>query len=72
MHKRIALLVALTFSLLNLAACQGKRPSPSASASCDIGGGKIIKTAYSSPRMNGRKIYGRPRALWPGVARRGK
>jgi hypothetical protein len=58
MHKRIALLAALTFSLVILAACQGKRPSPSASASCDIGGGKTIKTVYSSPRMNGRKVYG--------------
>jgi hypothetical protein len=58
MKRQTALLAALVFSLAFLAACQGKRPSPSASASCDIGGGKTIKTAYSSPRMNGRKIYG--------------
>ena len=58
MKRRAALLTALVLSLAFLAACQGKRPSPSASASCDIGGGKTIKTAYSSPRMNGRKIYG--------------
>src|SRR5438477_4836565 len=58
MKRRTALLTALMFSLAFLAACQGKRPSPSASASCDIGGGKTIKTAYSSPRMNGRRIYG--------------
>jgi len=36
----------------------GSRPSPSASASCDLGGGKTVKTDYSSPRMKGRKIYG--------------
>lgn len=58
MRTRSVLLIALTFSLVILAACQGKRPSPSASASCDLGGGKTIKTNYSSPRMNGRKIYG--------------
>jgi hypothetical protein len=37
---------------------KAKRPSPSASASCDLGGGKSVKTDYSSPRMKGRKIYG--------------
>jgi hypothetical protein len=34
------------------------RPSPSASATCKFDDGKIIRTAYSSPRMNGRKIMG--------------
>jgi hypothetical protein len=58
MQKRIVLLITLTFSIVIIAACQGKRPSRSASASCDVGGGKTIKTAYSSPRMTGRKIYG--------------
>src|SRR5260370_10906591 len=49
-----ALLLAFT-----IAACaQGSRPSPTASASCDLDGGKTIKTDYSSPRMKGRKIYG--------------
>jgi hypothetical protein len=36
----------------------GGKPSPPASASCDLGGGKTVKTDYSSPRMRGRKIYG--------------
>jgi hypothetical protein len=58
MQKRTALIVALTFSLVIIAACQRKRPSPSASASCDLGGGQSVKTNYSSPRANGRKIYG--------------
>lgn len=58
MQKRIVLLITLTFSIVIIASCQGKRPSPSASASCDFGGNKTIQTAYSSPRMNGRKVYG--------------
>ena len=57
MQKRIALVVGLIFTLSVFAACQSK-PSPPASASCDLGGGKSIKTNYSSPRMKGRKIYG--------------
>lgn len=58
MQRRIALISALTIGLVILTACQGKRVSPSASASCDLGPGKTIKTVYSSPRMNGRKVYG--------------
>jgi hypothetical protein len=57
MHKKLSLLTGLIFTLTIFAACQGK-PSPAASASCDLGGGKTIKTDYSSPRMKGRKIYG--------------
>jgi hypothetical protein len=57
MKKQIAIVVGLIFTLSVFAACQGK-PSPPATASCDLGGGKSIKTAYSSPRMKGRKIYG--------------
>ena len=34
------------------------RPSPPASSSCDLGGGKTIKTDYSSPRLKGRKMIG--------------
>jgi hypothetical protein len=57
MQKRIALVTGLIFALSIFAACQGK-PSPPATASCDLSGAKSIKTAYSSPRMKGRKIYG--------------
>ena len=56
MQRRITLLAGLIFTLTVFAACQ--KPSPAASASCDLGSGKTIKTAYSSPRMKGRKIYG--------------
>jgi len=58
MQKRIALLIVFTLCLVLLGGCQRKRVSPSASASCDLGSGKTINTVYSSPRMNGRKIYG--------------
>lgn len=58
MQKRIALLIGVIFTLTVFAACQGGKPSPAASASCDLGMGKTIKTEYSSPRMRGRKIYG--------------
>jgi hypothetical protein len=61
MHKRIAactVLIAL-FTAAGFAQMGGKtRPSPAASATCDLGGGKTLKTDYSSPRVKGRKIYG--------------
>jgi hypothetical protein len=58
MQKQIAFLTSLILTLTALAACQGNRPSPAASASCDLGGGKTIKTDYSSPRLKGRKMIG--------------
>lgn len=58
MQKRIALLTLLTFAVSVVCFAQGNRPSPAASASCDLGGSKTIKTDYSSPRMKGRKIFG--------------
>jgi hypothetical protein len=58
MCKRTAMLTGVIFALAVFAACQGDRPSPAASASCDLGGGKTIKTDYSSPRLKGRKMIG--------------
>jgi hypothetical protein len=60
MRKRIALSMLLTilFTSAALAQMGGGKPSPPASATCDLGGGKTVKTDYSSPRMRGRKIYG--------------
>src|ERR1700737_4976525 len=57
MQKRMAFVIGMIFTLILFAACQ-RRPSPAASATCDLGGSKTIKTNYSSPRMKGRKIYG--------------
>src|ERR1700733_9063801 len=60
MRKQVAFsaLIALVFSTLAFGQMGKSRPSPPASATCDLGGGKNIKTDYSSPRMKGRKIYG--------------
>jgi hypothetical protein len=50
---------AVMLLLFPAVGCKPKpRPSPTASASCDLGGGKTINTAYGSPRMKGRTIYG--------------
>ncbi|MGA2375314.1 MAG: DUF2911 domain-containing protein [Candidatus Sulfotelmatobacter sp.] len=57
MHKRIAFSTVLMI-LFTASAFSQNRPSPAASATCDLGGGKTIKTDYSSPRMRSRKIYG--------------
>ena len=57
MRKRIAL-TTLLMVLFASAAFGQNQPSPAASATCDLGGGKTVKTDYSSPRMKGRKIYG--------------
>src|ERR1700739_1385371 len=61
MQKRLAISTVLAMLFTTVAFAQmggGKRPSPAASATCDLGGGKTIKTDYSSPRMKGRKIFG--------------
>ncbi|HEY6371292.1 MAG TPA: DUF2911 domain-containing protein [Candidatus Sulfotelmatobacter sp.] len=55
MQKRIAVLV---FAILTLSLFASAQASPPASASCDLGGGKTIKTDYSSPRLKGRKMVG--------------
>lgn len=56
MQKKIGILTLITLFLTVTSFAQ--KPSPPASASCDLGGGKSVKTDYSSPRMKGRKIFG--------------
>ncbi len=60
MRKQVALptLLAFLFTTAAFAQMGSGKPSPAASATCDLGGGKTIKTDYSSPRMKGRKIFG--------------
>src|SRR6202051_4919641 len=60
MKTRVALTTVLTILFTTAAFAQmgGGKPSPAASATCDLGGGKTIKTDYSSPRTKGRKIFG--------------
>jgi len=56
MHKKISFLAFFAVIVTTLSFAQ--KPSPAASATCDLGGGQSIKTDYSSPRMRGRKIFG--------------
>lgn len=64
MRKNLSCVVLFALVMTTCAFAQkdakdkSQRPSPPASASCDLGSGKTIKTDYSSPRMKGRKIYG--------------
>jgi hypothetical protein len=59
MRKVIVLATLLTLlATASFAQAGGAKDSPAASTTCDLGGGKTIKTDYSSPRMKGRKIYG--------------
>ncbi len=64
MQKRFAFCTVFLLSLAVLTAPvlgqgdKSKRPSPPAKADCKFAGGKTITVDYSSPRMNGRKIYG--------------
>ena len=56
----ITLLVSLALCAASIVAQQdkSKRPSPPAKAECKLPGGKTLTIDYSSPRANGRKIYG--------------
>jgi len=64
MQKRIAIIGGLCLSLSSLVvqvsaqSDKSKRPSPPATASCDLGGGKTLTVDYSSPKVKGRKIFG--------------
>lgn len=60
MQKRVGSILALLLGIALLTTSvmaqqdKSKRPSPSAKANC----GTTISVDYSSPRMNGRKIFG--------------
>jgi hypothetical protein len=64
MRKAIALVSVLCLALAVFVfvshARQDKstRPSPPATATLDLGGGKSVTIDYSSPRAKGRKIFG--------------
>jgi hypothetical protein len=52
-------LVAVAVAAIAIHAQQdkSKRPSPPATAKCDLPGGKSITVDYSSPRVKGRKVF---------------
>jgi hypothetical protein len=64
MRKQIALIAvffvvaALMSAQMGMSQDKSNRPSPPASAECRFSGGKTIKIDYSSPRAQGRKIFG--------------
>ena len=61
MQRRLEIVGTICLCLTFMAAqasCQQKRVSPPAKAECDLGGGKSITVDYSSPRADGRKIFG--------------
>ena len=48
--------LALTAAACSAQQDKSKRPSPPATATFDLGGGKSITVDYSSPRLKGRKL----------------
>jgi Protein of unknown function (DUF2911) len=64
MKRTVALLAVgcLTIGMMALLGSaqtdKNSRPSPPATAACDLGGGKTITVDYSSPRAKGRKVFG--------------
>ena len=52
------LLLAASAAVIQAQQDKSKRPSPPASAKCDLPGGKSVTVDYSSPRVKGRKIFG--------------
>jgi len=53
-----ALLLTVAAVVIYAQQDKSKRPSPPATAKCDLAGGKSITLNYSSPRANGRKVFG--------------
>ena len=54
----VVLVIAAAALMVRAQQDKSKRPSPPASAKCDLPGGKSITIDYSSPRAKGRKIFG--------------
>lgn len=63
MRKLLAISSAVVLCLIAAAVFvraqqdKSKRPSPPASAKCELAGGKSVTIDYSSPRKKGRKIF---------------
>jgi hypothetical protein len=51
--------LVLAVAVISLRAQQdkSKRPSPPATAKCELGGGKTVTIDYSSPRKKGRNVF---------------
>lgn len=53
----LLLVLAAAASPLRAQQDKSKRPSPPATAQCDLGGGKSVTIDYSSPRKKGRNVF---------------
>jgi hypothetical protein len=53
----LVLLLAVAASPLRAQQDKSKRPSPPASAQCELAGGKTVTIDYSSPRKKGRNVF---------------
>jgi hypothetical protein len=53
----LSLVLAFAASPLLAQQDKSKRPSPPATAQCDVGGGKTVTIDYSSPRKKGRNVF---------------
>ena len=54
----VVVFVVLAAVVIHAKQDKSKRPSPPATAKCDLPGGKSITVDYSSPRAQGRKVFG--------------
>jgi hypothetical protein len=54
----LIVLATLASAQMSMSDDKAKRPSPPASAECKFSDGKTVKMDYSSPRAQGRKIFG--------------
>jgi hypothetical protein len=53
----LMMVLAVVASPLAAQQDKSKRPSPPASAKCELGGGKTVSIDYSSPRKKGRNVF---------------
>ena len=53
----LVLVLALAASPLGAQQDKSKRPSPPATAKCELAGGKTVTIDYSSPRKKGRNVF---------------
>jgi len=53
----LVIVLAVSSSPLRAQQDQSKRPSPPATAKCELAGGKTVTIDYSSPRKKGRNVF---------------
>ena len=56
-YGSLVLVLAVAASPLRAQQDKSKRPSPPATAKCELAGGKTVTIDYSSPRKKGRNVF---------------